>query len=189
MKEVSMKKCIAAFAAVLIASTSFVIAGEIQSGLEKGTRVPAFNVKDVTGPNKDGDELCYRCRYGNQPVISIFAKEMTDDVAKLSKELDNVVAKNRDQKMAGFVVLMSDDPEKAAPALTAAAEKHKISQMPLTTFNGLSGPDGYKINTKADVTVMMWVDGKVKISQGLSKADLNKETIAKLVSETKTILE
>ncbi len=184
-----MKKCFAACAVALIASVGSLIAAEIQSGLEKGSRVPAFNVKDVTGPNKDGEELCYRCRYGNQPVVSIFAKEMTDEVAQLSKELDNVVAKNRDQKMAGFVVLLSDDPEKAAPALTAAAAKHKIQQMPLTTFNGISGPDGYKINTKADVTVMMWVEGKVKVRQGLSKSDLNKDTIAKLVSETKTILD
>jgi hypothetical protein len=184
-----MKKCFAAFAAVLAVSAGFVVAAEIQSGLEKGKSVPAFNVKDVTGPNKDGDELCYRCRYGNQPVVSIFAKEMTEEVAQLSKELDNVVAKNRDQKMAGFVVLMTENPEKAATSLATAAQKHKISQMPLTTFNGTKGPAGYNINTKADVTVMMWVDGKVKVSQGLSKADLNKETIAKIVGETKTILE
>lgn len=184
-----MKKCFATFASVLVATASLAMAAEIQSGLEKGKGVPAFNVKDVTGPNKEGDELCYRCRYGNQPVVSIFAKEMTEEVAKLSKELDNVVAKNRDQKMAGFVVLMTEEPEKAEASLTAAAEKHKISQMPLTTFKGSKGPDGYKINTKADVTVMMWVDGKVKVSQGLNKSDLNSETIAKLVGETKTILE
>ena len=184
-----MKKCFTMCAAVLAVSASLVLAAEIQSGLEKGKGVPPFYVKDVTGPSKDGDELCYRCRYGNQPVISIFAKEMTEDVANLSKELDNVVAKNRDQKMAGFVVVMSDDPEKAAPSLAAAADKHKISQMPLTTFKGTKGPEGYKINPKADVTVMMWVDGKVKVSQGLNKADINKESIAKLVKETSTILE
>jgi len=185
-----MKKCFAALAALVVASTGFVIAAEIQSGLEKGTSVPAFNVKDITGPNKDGDELCYRCRYGNQPVVSIFTKEMSEEVAQLTKELDNVVAKNRDQKMAGFVVLLSDTPDKTAPTLTAAAEKHKISQMPLTiASDGSKGPSGYKINTKADVTVMMWVDGKVKVSQGLSKADINKDLIAKLVKETKTILE
>ena len=183
-----MKKFFSACAAVVIASASLVVAAEIQSGLEKGKSVPAFTVKDVTGPSK-GDELCYRCRYGAQPVVSIFAKEMSDEVAQLSKELDNVIAKNRDQKMSGFIVLMSDTPDKVASTLTAAAEKHKISQMPMTTFKGTEGPDGYKINTKADVTVMMWVDGKVKVSQGLSKSDLNKEMIAKLVGETKSILE
>jgi len=183
-----MKKCFAACAVAVIASVGLVAAAEIQSGLEKGDKVAAFDVKDVTGPNK-GDELCYRCRYGNQPVVSVFTKEMTPEVGALTKELDKVIAKNREEKMAGFVVLLSDDPEKAAPTLKAAAEKYKIEQMPLTTFNGLKGPEGYKINTKADVTVMMWVEGKVKISQGLSKSDLNKEMIAKLVSETKTILD
>ena len=184
-----MRKCLATLSVLLVASAGFVMAAEIQSGLEKGAGVPPFDVKDVTGPNKEGDELCYRCRYGSQPVVSIFAKEMSDEVAQLSKELDKVIAKNRDQKMAGFVVLMTDDPAKAAPALTAAAEKHKIEQMPLTTYKGIAGPKGYKINSKADVTVMMWVEGKVKVSQGMSKSDLNKEMIAKLVSETKTILE
>ena len=184
-----MKKSFAVCAAVLFASVGLALAGEIQSGLEKGSSVPPFYVKDVTGPNKEGDELCYRCRYGSQPVVSIFAKEMTEEVAQLSKSLDDVVAKNRDQKMAGFVVILSDTPEKAASSLVAIAEKHKINQMPLTTFNGTSGPKGYKINTKADVTVMMWVDGKVKVSQGLNKSDLTKDAIAKLVEETKTILD
>ena len=144
--------------------------------------------KDITGPNKDGDELCYRCRYGNQPVVSVFTKEMTEESRSVVEELDNRF-KNRDQKMAGFVVLMSDSPDKAAPSMEAAAKKHKIEQMPLTTFNGTEGPEGYKINSKADITVMMWVEGKVKVSQGMSKSDLNKETIAKLVKETGTILE
>jgi len=187
-EEASMKKCFVACAALVLASAGLLAAAEIQSGLEKGNKVPAFDVKDVTGPFK-GDELCYRCRYGNQPVVSIFAKEMSDEVVQLSKEIDNVVAKHRDEKMAGFVVLMSDNPEKAAPVLTEVAAKHKISQLPLTTFDGIKGPPAYKINEKADVTVMMWVEGKVKVSQGLSKSDLTKETIAKLVSETKTILD
>ncbi|MBC8117656.1 MAG: hypothetical protein H7062_24970 [Candidatus Saccharimonas sp.] len=185
-----MKKSLFAFAALVVASVGFAVAAEkIESGLEKGTGVPAFNVKDVTGPNKDGDELCYRCRYGAQPVVTIFAKEMTDEVAALTKALDGVVAKNRDQKMAGFVVLMTDNAEKGAASLKAAAEKNKIEQLPLTTFDGTEGPKGYKINPKADITVMMWVESKVKVSQGFVKGDLSKEAIAKLVSETKQILE
>lgn len=174
----------------LVSVSVLAIAGEkIQSGLEKGARVAAFNVKDVTGPAKDGDELCYRCRYGNQPVVAVFAKEMTDEVAALTKELDGVVAKNRDQKMAGFVVLMSNDPDKEAPKLTKTAEKMKIEQLPLTTFKGTAGPDGYNINEKADVTVMMWVEGKIKVSDGFKKGDLSKDAIAKLVSETKQIID
>ena len=186
-----MKKSFVALAAMFVASVGFAIAAEkIESGLAKGTGVPPFYVTDVTGPNKDGADLCYRCRYGAQPVVTIFAKEMTDEVAALTKELDGVVAKNRDQKMAGFVVLLADKSDKTAASLKAAAEKNKIEQLPLTiSVDGASGPDGYKLNPKADVTVMMWVEGKVKVSQAFSKGDLNKEAIAKISKETKQILE
>ncbi len=185
-----MKKSLVALATLVVASVGFAVAAEkVQSGLEKGAKVPAFYVKDVTGPAKDGDELCYRCRYGNQPVVTIFAKEMTDEVAALTKELDSVVAKNRDQKMAGFVVLLADDPSKAEASLKKAAEKNKIEQLPLTTFKGTEGPKGYKINSKADVTVMMWVEGTVKVSEGFNKGELSKDAISKVVSETKQILE
>ena len=185
-----MKKSLVALAALFVASVGFAVAAEkLQSGPEKGFKVPAFNVQDVTGPNKDGAELCYRCRYGNQPVVTIFAKEMTDEVAALTKVLDGVVAKNRDQKMAGFVVLLTDDAKKGSASLKAAAEKNKIEQLPLTTFDGTEGPEGYKINPKADVTVMMWVEGKVKVSQGFKKGELNKDAIAKVSADTKQILE
>ena len=36
---------------------------------------------------------------------------------------------------------------------------------------------------------MMWVEGKVKVSQGFNKGDLNKDAIAKVSAETKQILE
>lgn len=185
-----MKKSLMACVTLVVASVGLAVAAEkVQSGLEKGGKVPAFYVKDVTGPAKDGEELCYRCRYGNQPVVTIFAKEMTDEVAALTKELDGVVAKNRDQKMAGFVVLLTNEPEKAAPGLTKTAEKMKIEQLPMTTYKGTEGPKGYKINEKADVTVMMWVEGTVKVSEGFNKGDLTKEAISKVVSETKQILD
>ena len=69
-----MKKSLFVFAALVVASFGLAIAAEkVQSGLEKGASVPPFYVKDVTGPAKDGDELCYRCRFGGQPVVTIFA--------------------------------------------------------------------------------------------------------------------
>ena len=186
-----MKKSLLACVTLVVASVGLAVAAEkLQSGLEKGAKVPAFDVKDVTGPAKDGEQLCYRCRYGNQPVVTIFAKEMTDEVAALAKELDGIVAKNRDQKMAGFVVLLTDDPAKAATSLTKTAEKMKIQQLPLTiSVDGISGPKGYKINEKADVTVMMWVEGTVKVNEVFSKGDLTKEAITKVGAETKQILE
>lgn len=182
-----MKKFAAVFAIVAACGLS-AFAEEVKSGLAKDARVPAFYVTDITGPLK-GEELCYRCRYGNRPVVSIFTKEMTDEVAALTKEIDQVVGKNRDQKMAGFVVVMTDKADDVKPALEKVAKDKEITQVPLTTFEGTAGPEGYSISGTADVTVMMWVDGKVTVSHGFKKGDLNKDAISKVVSETKTILE
>ncbi len=165
-----------------------VSAAEVQSGLGKGEFVPAFTVTDITGPSK-GKDLCYRCQYGNRPVVSIFAREITPEVTQLAKSIDALVEKNKDARMAAFLVLMSDEPTKAAPALEETAAKGQIKNVPLTTFASAKGPGGYKIAGNADVTVMMWVDSEVAVSKGFSKGDLNKDTIDQLVVDTKTILE
>jgi hypothetical protein len=45
--------------ALAVATTGILVAAELQSGLQKGEHAGAFNVKDITGPNK-GKSLCYR---------------------------------------------------------------------------------------------------------------------------------
>ncbi len=169
----------------MVAATA--AAAELKSGLGKGEFVGAFNVTDITGPAK-GEELCYRCKFGDRPVVCVFAKEMTTEVAELSKAIDGVVAKNEEARMAGFVVVL-DSSDKAASALKEAAATQKISKLPLTTSKESHGPSSYKLNPEADVTVMMWVDGAVKVSKGFQKGQLKKDAVAALVADTKQILE
>lgn len=172
-------------AAVLVAGVA--VAAEVKSGLGKGEFVPAFYVTDVTGPAK-GEELCYRCRYGDRPVVCIFTKELNQEITDLAKALDGVVAKNEDARMAGFVVVLNDS-EKTTTDLKTVAEKSKISKLPLTISKEAHGPPAYKLNPAADTTVMMWVDGAVKVNKGFSKGDIKKDTIEKLVADTKQILD
>jgi hypothetical protein len=39
--------------------TGIAVAADLQSGLQRGASAGAFDVKDITGPNK-GRSLCYR---------------------------------------------------------------------------------------------------------------------------------
>lgn len=177
-----MKRILAVTAAVAVCST-FVFA----DGLQVGSSVSAFYVKDVTGPAA-GTKLCYRCRYGDRPVVSIFARDTKGEVATLIKEVDGVVGKHKDKDMAGFVVLMSDQPEAHEGDLKKIADDSKISNVPLTTFEGAAGPTPYKIPQDADVTVMMWVDGTLKVSKSFKSSELSKDKISAVVSEAKQIL-
>ena len=155
--------------------------------LKEGEAVKAFYVTDVTGPSA-GEKLCYRCKYGSRPVVSIFTKQMNDKVAKLTKNIDDQVGANKDAKMAAFVVVLTEDPEGQNDALKTVASTQKIANTPITTFDGLSGPPEYKIAKDADTTIMMWVDGKVKVNESLKASDLTDEKIAALTKSTSKIL-
>ena len=126
--------------------------------------------------------------YGNRPVINIFAREITDDLASLVKQVDEVVAKNADKKMAAFLVVLAEDADAAAPKLEELAKKHGIKNVPLTIFDGEAGPGGYKIAKDADLTVLMWLKRDVKVNHALKKGKLDAETTKKIVADTETIL-
>lgn len=182
-----MKK-FAGIAAVCLAAGAAFAADEIKSGLPVGEQVPAFHVRDITGPAR-GTTLCYRCKYGEQPVVTVFTRDLSESVKELVKKVDSLVAKNEEKKMAAFVVVLTDDPDAVEPKLEALAKDAKLAKTPLTIVEGESGPPEYKLSKDAEVTVMMWVDGEVKVNQAFAKGKLDKKSVEKLVGETKKILQ
>ncbi len=122
-------------------------------------------------------------------MVNVFAREITDDLTSLVKKIDEKVVAHNDQKMAAFVVVLTDDADAVEPRLKDLVEKQKIEKTPLTVFDGPAGPPQYKIAKTADVTVMMWVGGKVKVNHVYAKGELDKAAIDKIVADTATILE
>jgi hypothetical protein len=181
-----MKKFIVA--AMILGMAGLAGAAELKSGLQPGDAPPAFNVRDVTGP-KAGKTLCYRCAYGPRPVVSIFARDIDDNVATLIKQVDQQVGANEDKKMAAFVVLLTDDPDAAEGKLKEVAKKNGIKNVPLTVYDGSAGPSSYKISKDADVTVMMWNESDVKVNHAFGKGALKKADVKKVSAETTKILE
>ena len=118
--------------------------------------------------------------------MSIFARELTDDLASLVKQIDEQVAKN--EEMKAFVVLLSDDPDAAAPKLEKLAKEKKIEHTPLTIYDGEAGPGDYKIAEEADVTVLMWKGQTVQVNHAFKKGELNAEKVKKVAADTAKIL-
>ncbi len=155
--------------------------------LAVGDGVGAFDVVDVTGPAA-GTKLCYRCRYGSKPVVSVFARKMTPEVAALTKQIDAAVGANEAKKLSAFVVLMTDKPEEAEAGLKTLAKDQGIKHTPLTTFDGVAGPEDYKIAKDSEVTVMMWVGGKVAVNKSYKAGELTKDAVAASIKDTAKIL-
>ena len=166
----------------VVVTTSVALSDEpLVSGPRIGERVVSFKVKDCTGPQMGGT-LCYQCAYGDRPVVVIFTRRLGDDVISLTKQIDTVVAEHSDQKLAAFVVHLSENPDTAAPRLRKIAETSKLTKTPLTTFATRDGPAGYAISPEADVTVLMWADQKVRASRSFGRDKLSESDI-KLVIE------
>jgi hypothetical protein len=153
-----LKKTGLTLAAGLLAVSAF--AANIQSGLKPGADLPAFQVADITGPNK-GRQLCYRCQFGGNPVMAAFIKGSPTEAAPLLAAMQGVYDANKAKNLKSFVVFMGG-PE-LAPAVKKLAAEKGIS-IPLTVLpQGTKAADvaQYQINPEAANTILLWNKGEV----------------------------
>ncbi|QDT25276.1 hypothetical protein [Gimesia panareensis] len=157
-----------------------------QSGMDVGAIPMPFEVEDVTGPNK-GDTLCYRCLYGERPVVGIFVRELDPKAETLIQQIDQEVASHQADKLAAFVVLLTDDPAKVKPELKKIASEKKIQHVPLTVFAGTESPLGYNVKKEAAVNVMLW-EGDVKANRAFRTGELDDAGIQEVVEDTRLMV-
>src|SRR5688572_27027487 len=126
------KMSVFALLATSVLAVSAMAAKPTASGLKPGETVGAFDVVDVSGPSK-GKQLCYRCQYGNSPVVAAFISGDPMESAGLVAGLQKVVDAHKDKKLRSFVVYMSGQESKDAIEKVATTKKTTI---PLTFLPG-----------------------------------------------------
>ncbi len=151
--------------ALLIVAAAIVARGGAEELSATKAVVPAlepFDVKDCTGPAA-GKTLCYYCRYERRPVICLFVREMNDDIARLVADVDALVGRAREQRAAGFVVLLGDDTLAAQRGLRELARQRKIENLPLTIYRDTPEKlaDSLGVSRDAALTVRWWSEAKI----------------------------
>jgi hypothetical protein len=180
-------------AALLLAGITAVRAAELTSGLQPGDLVGAFDVEKCGGAVNDGKEVganfCYRCMLGNKPVVMVFARKADKSLASLVKELDKHVAKNSDQKLSSFVNLLGKDPAELKTVAKDFAAKNQVENVALVVpQDNENGPEEFKINPAAEVTVTIYRNGKVAASHALAPGGLTDAEIKSIIADTAKIL-
>ena len=174
----------AAVAAAALTVPAF--AGDVKSGPQAGEKVPGpFHPINVTGEHK-GEKFCLFCVNGENPVAMVFARENSPELVKLIKKLDEATVKNKAKEMGSFVVFLSDK-EGLDKELAEVASKEKIEKTVLAVDNP-AGPKAYNVARDADVTVVLYVDRKVKANHAFKKGELTDKDIETIVSEVPMIL-
>jgi hypothetical protein len=169
-------------------------AAELKSGPQKGEEVAAYEVVKVAGNPHDGvkvgEELCYRCKMGNRPMVMVFARKADKNLAQLVKELDKVVAKNEEKKLGAFVALIgAKEQEKAKAAGEKLVKDADASNVAVVVAKDQpNGPESYKIDPTADVTVLIYVKGEVAANHALPAGALNAKVAKQIVADTSKIL-
>ncbi len=114
----------------------------------------------------------------------IFAREVSDPLTSLVKQIDAVNDKN--SKMNSFVVFLSDK-EGLKDQLKDLAKKESLKHMVLSIDNP-AGPKGYGVAKEADITVVLYTKRTVKSNYAFRKGELNAAAIDKIVADIPKIL-
>jgi hypothetical protein len=161
-------------------------ADALRSGPQIGQAVPGpFEPLNINGANA-GQKFCQYCVNGQNPVAMVFAREVSEPVTKLVKELDAATVKNGDAKMGSFFVFLGED-ESLEGKLKDLAKKERLKKTVLTLDNK-TGPEAYNIAKDADVTVVLYTGRTVKVNHAFKKGQMTDKDVQKIIGELPTIL-
>ena len=141
-------------------------AAETQDLLKQGDPIGPFYVTKAAGAADDGveegEELCYRCRYGSRPMVMVFARRTGGKVAELVEQIDIAVADNEEAHFKGLLTLLGDDAGALKAAATKFVESASVKRVPVVIAKETkTGPSNYKLSPEADVTVVLASDSQV----------------------------
>lgn len=174
--------CLSAFLVFVFSGLS--IAEPVKSGPQPGAEVDSFLPYNVTGPYT-GSEKCLVCYYRDDPVVMIFARELTDPVKALIKAVDEAVGKEKE--LGSFVVLLRKQDDSFDLELKLWARREKVKHVLFATME----PPGAKeclLNADADVTVVFYVNRKVETNHAYRKGEFKEVEVSRLLRDVPRIL-
>lgn len=167
---------------LLMLAAGFALAGELKSGPQVGATLPgAFEPLNINGADA-GDEACLFCKYGNAPVVMIFAAKPTPGLAKLVAEVEKAAdAANKTGEVGGCVVVT----DTAAPTKTALgklADDAKLKHVVLAVIDPAK-VKGYELNPDAEATVLLYSKKVVRVNRSFKPGELTDKAVAELTTE------
>lgn len=118
-------------------------------------------------------------------MVCVFARKTSEPLTSLVKQIDAKIGE--DDRLKSFVVLLTRDGDAAAERLRSLARDAGIRHVPLTLHQDPAELPDYDLSKEADVTVLMWSGGQVKVGRAY-KGELTDEDIRAIVSDISKIL-
>jgi hypothetical protein len=160
-------------------------ASDVESGPEKGAKVPALKVYDATGDNKE-KSVDYAGLRKDKPTVYLFvaADKFSRPMNRFMKTLDGKVEKEFEDVYV-VAVWLTDDEDKTKEFLPRVQMSVNYDKTALTVFKGKDGPKGWGINSDAHLTAVIAHKGKVTARFGYNS--VNDTDVPAVLKELKKV--
>ena len=118
-------------------------------------------------------------------MVCVFARTTSEPLASLVKQIDQKIGENG--KLKGFVVIVPKKGDEPADDLKKLARAASIKHVPLTIGESPDGPPDYELAKNADITVLMWIGGTVKVNHAY-KGALTDQNVRDIMTEIPKVL-
>jgi RNA polymerase sigma factor (sigma-70 family) len=161
-----------------------------QSGLQPGERVSDMVYPvHATGPGA-GKRWSMVCKYGRNPVVLIFARELSPPLVRLIKRIDAATARGVGHRL-GSAVIIYGAAEGLEDRLKALAQAERIGHTVLAFHPAEQADDSdrsethrirrYKLAKEADVTVILYKQFQVEANFVFRKGELKDKDIDQIL--------
>jgi hypothetical protein len=173
-------------ALILLALPLRTLRADVDSGPMPGEKVPPLKVLSVVGQDEN-KEIDASGQRGDKPTVYLFVRtdRWTRPVARTMKVLDQQLDKlGGEEKM--IAVWLTDDQEKTKEYLPKAQQSLDFNVTTLALHPNLAtGPEGWGINSDADLTVV--VAGEKKVAARFGFVSPNEKVVRQVLSAIKKV--
>jgi hypothetical protein len=160
----------------------------LKSGPQVGEKVPTFYVRAVTGPLQS-KSVCYVCRNGDRPVVMLFVRDVTPELRKLLKGIDELVDAHRAEGLRSFGVFVTRDTntKELLPAVQTLGFEEKIN-LPLTISAAAGdGPTSHRLHPEAAVTVVLYREQTVAANFSFRDGELTAADVERVLAAVRKL--
>jgi hypothetical protein len=160
----------------------------LKSGPQAGRKLPGPFLSLVAhseDPSLVGKRNDFVEMHGQNPVVLVFARQMTKPLTRLVNKLDAAAAEHKSARLRVVVVLLSDD-DPLENNLKKYGEEQGIKHVNLAVMEP-DGPKSYNLSKEADVTVLLYKRLKVEANHVFRKGELGEAGLESILADVPKI--
>lgn len=145
------------------------------SGPQLGQRPGPYSFLVATGPER-GQPTCYVCETAEKPGVIVFARSISEPLAKMLSKCDEAIAARPKDAMRAWMTVLGEKTI-GLDDLSKWSKQAGLKSVPVGVFDDPIGPPSYKLADDANVTVLLFVDRKVVANFAFRAGELDAKAI------------